>query len=274
MAIVGDNENAYSEYRDSTDPNMTPAIGLGGTVQRPVSAIVGNPIGTSDILIYEFGHAIKSLGVANAEELIREYETAYIYVKQSGLWADSTYAISNPEECFACMSAIWFETGSDGIQVNTREEMKIYDPKTYSFLKSSTPANALTCRTDLDSMVRIGFDSYKIWKFKGVSYVIENRQVMGADNTAATENWKHVYSIAYNQYMKANVDEKDVTLASDKAEASVWTVLEMGEGRQAVCDTGSILCLYPVGTTDGDPIALTELEASNSAIYWKVVELQ
>ena len=149
LAIVGDDENAYymPEYRDSTDPNVTPAIGLGGTVQRPTSAIVGSTIGTSDVLIHEFGHVIKSLGVANAEELIREYETAYIHAKQTGLWADSTYAISNPEEYFACMSAIWFETGSEGTgessQVNTREEMKIYDPKTYAFFEKLYPSERL-----------------------------------------------------------------------------------------------------------------------------------
>lgn len=154
IAIHGTGENAYyiPEYRVQTDPNVNPAAGLGGNMSLPTStfaesAVIGHG---ENVLVHEFGHAIKALGISQLEDqsLIREYEEAFIHAKLAGLWPD-TYAISNAEEFFACVSTVWFECGRESESggtagpVNLKSELLIYDPLSYEFFSKIYPDERL-----------------------------------------------------------------------------------------------------------------------------------
>ncbi len=145
-------ENAYylPEFRIQTDPNVSPALGLGGNMQLNTSSFAESTVlgHGENVLVHEFGHAIKALGISQLadQSLIREYEEAYIHANLSGLWPD-TYAISNAEEFFASVSTVWFECGYETDMnwggtagpVNTKEDLKMYDPQTYEFFSKIYP---------------------------------------------------------------------------------------------------------------------------------------
>lgn len=103
-----------------------------------------------NVLIHEFGHCIKSIGLEeNPDQSWADaYFAVYENAVESGLWPN-TYAISNSDEFFATMCAIWFNnmddvsSWNDGTRspLNTREEMKEYDPLTYAFFESILPSD-------------------------------------------------------------------------------------------------------------------------------------
>lgn len=163
LAIYGDHEDVYDlpEHRGGADIATRPVEGFGGMPEIPTTSISeknilrrtaeddGTRYKNESILAHEFGHAVQLIGInclddpSLAQQFIHIYERA----KKKGLWP-KTYAISNNEEYFATLTTIWFNVmaesadGSwDGTRgpVNTRTELKAYDPEAYQFFSSIYP---------------------------------------------------------------------------------------------------------------------------------------
>lgn len=161
LAVYGVYENAYlvPEHRGAYDPAMYDVEGYGGSTHNNcVSSISArnvlrtvdspNPFDNTsytneNILAHEFGHAVRLVGIETLEDtsLSEEFWTVYENAYNTGLWPN-TYAISNIDEYFATLTAIWFNNmaeksdWSDGVRspINTREELKAYDPVAYEYL--------------------------------------------------------------------------------------------------------------------------------------------
>ncbi len=168
LAVYSSRENVYMipEHRYGFRTSMYDLEGYGGnkwngcvssiaevniTRTRNSSEPYANTMYPNEnVLIHEFGHCIKSIGLEENDDqtLINEYFAAYENAVDTGLWPN-TYAISNSDEFFATMCAIWFNnmddvsSWTDGTRspLNTREEMKEYDPQTYAFFEKILPAD-------------------------------------------------------------------------------------------------------------------------------------
>ncbi len=103
-----------------------------------------------NIMIHEFGHGVKIAGIDRMEDrsLYTEFQMLYRHARAAGLWPN-TYAISNSDEYFATLSAIWFnvmnecnaDDGWDGTRgpINTRRELYNYDIDAYKFFSKIYP---------------------------------------------------------------------------------------------------------------------------------------
>ncbi|MCD0447541.1 hypothetical protein LO763_28390 [Glycomyces sp. A-F 0318] len=168
LAVYASRENAYlvPEHRGGYDPEMYDVEGYGGSTwngcvssisERNVLRTRGNAdefLNTAypneNILIHEFGHAVRLVGIetqadpALSDELYAVYANAY----DTGLWPN-TYAISNIDEYFATLSTVWFDVmaekpdWSDGVRspINTRAELREYDPMAYAFFAKVYPSD-------------------------------------------------------------------------------------------------------------------------------------
>lgn len=171
LAVYSPQQNAYMipEHRYGFSLSMYDVEGYGGAeFNNCVSSIAernvlrvrnnwDNPewnTGYPDenILIHEFGHCVKSVGMDLLEDksLANEFYAAYENAKAKGLWPN-TYCIQNADEFFATMCTIWFNVMSeardftDGVRgpVNTRAELKRYDPQTYNVFAKILPEATL-----------------------------------------------------------------------------------------------------------------------------------
>ena len=169
LAVYSPRENVYvlPEHRYGFRTSMYDLEGYGGNLWNGcVSSISETNIhrmrqNTGDqymltmypnenVLIHEFGHMIKSVGLEeNPDQSYADnYFKVYEHALEAGLWPN-TYAISNSDEFFATMCAIWFNnmddvsSWNDGTRcpINTRAEMEEYDPMTYDFFKTILPAD-------------------------------------------------------------------------------------------------------------------------------------
>src|SRR5262245_20196432 len=94
-----------------------------------------------NILVHEFGHTIKLLGIQGMEPTFRiRVQHAYDRAKIAGLGA-STYAMSNPEEYWAEGVQSYFDANlyadpPNGIHnaINTRAKLKDYDPRLFELI--------------------------------------------------------------------------------------------------------------------------------------------
>ncbi|MDG1873246.1 MAG: peptidylprolyl isomerase [Mariniblastus sp.] len=116
------------------------ARGLGATPSAPAVSCAeenllchpGDPYSTENICIHEFAHAIHIMGMKTVDPTFEErLTTAYQAAIKSGLWKD-TYAAGNRQEYWAEAVQSWFDDNreKDALHnhVNTRSELKIYDP--------------------------------------------------------------------------------------------------------------------------------------------------
>lgn len=116
------------------------ARGLGATRDRPavscaeenVLCCQGDPYSTENILVHEFAHAIHIIGLEKLDATFdARLKKAYDAAIASGKWKDC-YAAENHAEYWAEAVQSWFGTNreNDAIHnhVNTREELKEYDP--------------------------------------------------------------------------------------------------------------------------------------------------
>ena len=110
------------------------------------------------ILVHEFGHAVHLVGIDGLADhtLSDRIKACYRHAKDAGLWHD-TYAISNHEEYFATMGTIWFNVMQEGVDgrwdgirgpVNTRAELKEYDPQAFALMQELYSAQALPAPWD------------------------------------------------------------------------------------------------------------------------------
>jgi hypothetical protein len=160
LAIYASLENAYTvpEHRRGYSTTMYDVEGYGGSVgngcvssisERNILRTRGNadPLkntiyANENILAHEFGHAVRLVGIETladkslSNELWAVYENAY----NTGLWPN-TYAMGNIDEYFATLTSVWFDNmaekpdWNDGVRspINTRAELKEYDPMAYAF---------------------------------------------------------------------------------------------------------------------------------------------
>ncbi len=166
LAVYGSRENAYlvPEHRGGYNPTMYDVEGYGGNMwNNCVSSIsernvlrtrgdantfLNTAYPNENILVHEFGHAVLSVGIEEqadqtlSDAFFAAYENAYT----TGRWPN-TYAMSNRDEFFATLSAIWFDNmaekpdWNDGVRspINTRAELKEYDPVSFAFFASIYP---------------------------------------------------------------------------------------------------------------------------------------
>ena len=134
--------------------DMTPAKywdkrarGLGASRRKPVVSCgeenllgyPGDPYLTENILIHEFAHAMHSLGLREVDDTFnRRLRDAYDAAMDAGLWK-GTYAAVNHSEYWAEGVQSWFETNRENDaqhnHVNTREEVREYDPRLAALLQ-------------------------------------------------------------------------------------------------------------------------------------------
>ena len=101
-----------------------------------------DPYADEDILIHEFAHSMLELGIIAADpSALQKIKDIYERALQKGLWAH-TYAATNFQEYFAEGVQSWYNLNAEAIpgngihnQVNTRRELKEYDPELYGFLR-------------------------------------------------------------------------------------------------------------------------------------------
>ncbi len=167
LCVFGPGENAYHipEHRSGYHVASLYVEGFGGITcsiteanvwhwhyeneSRPDPAYATH-YRNENILIHEFGHGVKIAGIDRMEDrsLYTEFQMLYRHAKAAGLWPN-TYAISNSDEYFATLSAIWFnvmnechsDDGWDGTRgpINTRRELYNYDIDAYKFFSKIYP---------------------------------------------------------------------------------------------------------------------------------------
>ena len=117
------------------------ARGLGATRQRPAVSCgeenllcyAGDPYSTENILIHEFSHAIHEMGLNSIDPTFQDrLKKTYEEAIAQGLWK-KTYAGTHLNEYWAEAVQSWFDTNRENDaahnHVNTREELKEYDPE-------------------------------------------------------------------------------------------------------------------------------------------------
>ena len=144
------------EHSDLDESFNTRARGLGGTLALPITTVgeenllcdPGDSYRGESILVHEFSHGIYNLGVLFVKDRVQisiDLGVAYFMATIQGLWAN-TYAAENPEEYQAEGVQSWFNANlqaipADGIHnnVNTRDELKNYDPSLAAVLEKIYP---------------------------------------------------------------------------------------------------------------------------------------
>ena len=142
--------------KDDTSDKWDELRGLGAEIETPINSCAEenilcygegvDPYFYEDIVIHEFAHTVHALGISLVDtnfdiELLEAFENA----KAKGLWKN-TYAGSNQDEYFAEGVQDWFNLNAESIpddnihnEINTREELKNYDPKLYEIIKRYFP---------------------------------------------------------------------------------------------------------------------------------------
>jgi hypothetical protein len=118
----------------------------GGTLERPLTwtaaehvlRLRGDKFPTENNTVHEFGHAVENIGIALASKPLHDrLGAAYDAAVARGLWK-GTYAGTNRNEYFAEGSQSWFncnrQNDKDHNQVDTRAELKQYDPELAAIL--------------------------------------------------------------------------------------------------------------------------------------------
>ena len=137
-------EHAHLQPHDFWDAR---ARGLGGSEDDPVCSCAeenvlgfeGDPYSTESILIHEFAHNIHLRGIIRVDPTFNDrLKTQYDRALSAGLW-HGKYASENPAEYFAEGVQSWFNNNRppdhDHNHVDTREELKKYDPGLASLCK-------------------------------------------------------------------------------------------------------------------------------------------
>lgn len=144
LAVMGRNEYTcdvpeHSKLRPAGYWNRR-ARGLGPSPDAPAVScgeenllcLKGDHYGTENILIHEFAHAIHLMGLNTLDRKFdQRLSEMYDSAIRAGLFV-GTYAGSNHAEYFAEAVQSWFDTNRENDRehnhVNTREELKKYDP--------------------------------------------------------------------------------------------------------------------------------------------------
>ena len=139
--------------------NMKPAAywnrrarGLGGRTtscgEENLLNYPGDPYRSENILIHEFAHCIHQQGLAKLDPgFNKRLRAIYDAALAKGLWK-ATYAASSTSEYWAEGVQSWFGTNRHDDRahnhVDTREELKAYDPDLAALIAESFPNNDFT----------------------------------------------------------------------------------------------------------------------------------
>ncbi len=145
------------EHKDLTPKVFWDQIrGVGPTIAKPLTTcgeenVLCYGAGSDayfdeDNVVHEFAHTMHVLGIAFVNRNIDSaLEQSYDEAMKNGLWSE-TYAATNHWEYFAEGVQSWFNVNGEAIpanfihnEINTREELRTYDPRLYSIIKSYFP---------------------------------------------------------------------------------------------------------------------------------------
>lgn len=125
------------------------ARGLGGDLETPLTSCAEENLlayqidkyHAEDILIHEFAHSIHLIGIIQVDTTINNTLDRYLKMAESEGKYKNTYARSDIYEYWAEGVQNWFNVNAevakpDGKhnQINTREEMRKYDPRLYELI--------------------------------------------------------------------------------------------------------------------------------------------
>jgi len=140
------------------------ARGLGGDLELPLTTCAEENLlcyqidkyHAEDILIHEFAHTIHLVGIIQVDTAVNSnLHQALDQALAAGKWKD-TYAGTNIFEYWAEGVQDWFNVNAevsrpDGKhnQINTRDELKVYDPGLFDILKSyfSETKECISCHS-------------------------------------------------------------------------------------------------------------------------------
>lgn len=136
------------------------ARGLGGTPELPLTSCAEENVlcyqidkyHAEDILIHEFAHTIHLVGIVpNNPEFNEMLQEMLDKALANGKW-HNTYASTNYEEYWAEGVQCWFNVNAevevpDGKHnhINTREELRVYDPDLYKLIKNYFTTDTVNC---------------------------------------------------------------------------------------------------------------------------------
>jgi hypothetical protein len=118
----------------------TPFIPLSSVGEENVLCLAGDAYAGESIMVHEFAHTIRIMGLAFAEPVTdRRIQSAYGAAMSAGRWSN-TYAATNSDEYWAIAVQAYFDTarqgpvGGNGVHnhVDTRSELATYDPGIYA----------------------------------------------------------------------------------------------------------------------------------------------
>ncbi len=155
VAIIGYSERTCDvpEHSDLTPSSFwnKRARGLGATTDRPATSCgeenllcyPGDPYHAENILIHEFAHTLADMGLVSIDPKFDDrLEATYQSAMKKGLWKGK-YAATNRHEYWAEAVQSWFDTNRppdhDHNDVDTREELKAYDPDIYALIDETFP---------------------------------------------------------------------------------------------------------------------------------------
>ncbi len=140
------------------------ARGLGGSARNPLTTCAEENLlcyqidkyHAEDILIHEFAHTIHLVGIKGTDPSIDGgLQQSFDQAISEGKW-DNTYAATNIAEYWAEGVQTWFNVNAevpepDGKHnyVNTRDELRVYDPYLYAILKEYLPetTDCISCHS-------------------------------------------------------------------------------------------------------------------------------
>ena len=143
-------EHADLEPKDFWDRR---ARGLGPTKRRPCVScaeenllqLKGDPYLGENILIHEFAHAIHEALKLQSPSFDRDLEQVYKMAIKAGLWSEKYAAVNHYEYFAECVQSYFGdnrENDASHNHVNTREELKGYDPRIYELVDKLFQGNA------------------------------------------------------------------------------------------------------------------------------------
>jgi len=160
LAVMATSERTTDlpEHADLTPPEYwnRRARGLGASHERPavscgeenVLCLPGDPYSTESIMVHEFAHAIHEMGLKTIDPTFdTRLKAAYDAALEAGKWKNC-YAAENHHEYWAEAVQSWFGTNreNDAIHnhVNTRDELRAYDPALAALCEEVFPNNRWT----------------------------------------------------------------------------------------------------------------------------------
>lgn len=178
------------------------ARGLGATRVRPAVScgeenllgFPGDPYWTENILIHEFGHVIHERGMNTVDpKFDARLKAVFGAGRAEGLWK-GTYAGTNHKEYWAEGVQSWFDTNrendSEHNWVNTRTELKSYDPRLAALLTEVFGDGewrySLPAKRSPGSPHLAGYDASQAPRFTWPQRLVEARAAERARQQTAT----------------------------------------------------------------------------------------